>query len=182
MSDTIPAELITVNNVFKQYYSSLVFFASRLVKVKEDAEDIVHEVFIKLWQKQPDFGTYTNIKAILYIAVKNSCLNYIQQQKRKLKGQRGYHYYIKEETESYILTQITRTEVIQMVYAALQLLPLEQRRVMHLLFVQGKDKQQVAEQLNISIHTVKKHKLNALRFLRKKLGIFLSFLVSAFLV
>lgn len=53
----------------------------------------------------------------------------------------------------------------------MQRLPPEQRRVMHLLFAECLGSKQVATELNISVHTVKKHKLNGIKAIKKKLGV-----------
>ncbi len=172
MNNATYNHIVTLNDVVDKYYAALNFFAQKLLNNKEVAEEIIDDVFIKLWQKQPDFSQCKNIKAVLYIAVKNACLNYIQSRKREMHKQQALAYYLKEETEDYILNQITRAEVLREVYAEMQKLPLEQRRVMQLLFKEGLNKEQAAEQLNISIHTVKKHKLKGIRALREKLKMF----------
>ncbi len=168
MNDATHIHIITVENVVDKYYAGLIFFAQKLLNSKEVAEEITDDVFVKLWKKQPDFSQYKNIKAILYISVKNACLNYIQQQKRTAAKQYALAYYKQSESEDFILNQITRAEVLGAIYEELEKLPIEQRRVMHLLFKEGLDSKQVAEQLNISVHTVKKHKLNGIKALRKK--------------
>ncbi|HEX5153122.1 MAG TPA: RNA polymerase sigma-70 factor [Parafilimonas sp.] len=171
MNDRSLLHIATIKNVFCQYYSSLCLFASRLINDPETAADITEDVFIKLWEKEPDFSQYKNIKAVLYIAVKNACLNYIQQHKRNIAKQYAFTYFKQHESEDFILNEIVRAEVLREVYAALQQLPPEQRRVMHLLFAEGLDSKQVATELNISVHTVKKHKLNGIKAIKKKLGV-----------
>ncbi|SFQ31289.1 RNA polymerase sigma-70 factor [Parafilimonas terrae] len=166
-----PLNHSSVKEVFYQYYPPLCLFAGRLVNNEEAAADITEEVFIKLWHKQPDFSKYKNIKAVLYIAVKNACLNYLQQQKRNTARQYAFAYFTQNESEGCIQNEIIRAEILREVYAALQQLPKEQRRVMQLLFTEGLDSKAVAAALNISIHTVKKHKLNGLKAIRKKLGV-----------
>ncbi len=158
-------------DVFNQYYPSLSLFANHLINNEEAAADITEDVFIKLWEKQPNFSKYKNIKAVLYIAVKNACLNYIQQRNRNAAKQHAFAYFTQNDSEDFILNEMVRAEVLREVYVALQQLPPEQRRVMHLLFKEGLGSKQVAEELNISIHTVKKHKLNGIKALKKKLGV-----------
>ncbi len=164
-------KILSFKTSFEAYYPSLCLFANRIINNEEAAADITEDVFIKLWEKQSNFSNYKNIKAVLYIAVKNACLNYIQQQKRNTAKQHAFAYFTQHESEDFILNEIVRSEVLREVYAALQQLPPEQRRVMHLLFKEGLDSKQVAAELNISIHTVKKHKLNGIKALKKKLGV-----------
>jgi RNA polymerase sigma-70 factor (ECF subfamily) len=68
---------------FDQHYTALCFFAHSIVMNMEEAEDIVQESFCKLWNKKEDFEIATaNVKAFLYMVVKNACLDYLRQQKR----------------------------------------------------------------------------------------------------
>lgn len=157
--------------VFNQYYQALCFFVEKLVVERAIAEDIVEDTFIKLWEKQPDFSKHKNIKAVLYIAVKNASLNFLKAQRKERLNKNNLTFFAQRDSENSILNEITRAEVLHELYAELQKLPPERRRVMNLLFVEGWDSKKVAEHLNISIHTVKKHKLNGIHTLQKKLGI-----------
>ncbi len=157
--------------VFKKHYRALCFFSNRIIKNIAAAEDIVEDTLIKLWEKQPDFCKHKNIKAALYIAVKNASLNFLKAQQREMLNKNKFAFLTQHDSEDFILNEITRTEVLHKLYAELQKLPPERRRVMSLLYVEGWDSKKVAEHLNISIHTVKKHKLNGIHALQKKLGI-----------
>ena len=63
---------------FNTYYNPLCYFAAQLVRDKPAAEDIVKDTFIKLWQKHRDFETPQNVKAFLYITVRNASLNFLR--------------------------------------------------------------------------------------------------------
>lgn len=153
--------------VFLQYHAALCFFAEKLVQDKTEAEDIVEEVFIKLWQKEPDFSQYKNIKAVLYITVKNACLDLIKKRRRDNQKLNGLTYTLQQETEGFVLLEMVRAEVLRSLYAALENLPIERRNVMQLIYVEGWDSNKVAEHLDISIHTVKKHRLRGIKDLKK---------------
>lgn len=157
---------VSLKSVFYQYYAALCFFAEKLVQDRTEAEDIVEEVFIKLWEKEPDFSQYKNIKAVLYIAVKNACLDHIKKRRRDITKLNGFAYTLQQETEGFVLLEMVRAEVLRNLYAALKNLPVERRNVMQLIYVEGWDSNKVAEHLDISIHTVKKHRLRGIKDLR----------------
>ncbi len=157
---------VSLKSVFYQYHAALCFFAEKLVQDRTEAEDIVEEVFIKLWQKEPDFSQYKNIKAILYIAVKNACLDHIKKRRRDNQKLNGLTYTLQQETEGFVLLEMVRAEVLRSLYAALENLPVERRNVMQLIYVEGWDSNKVAEHLDISIHTVKKHRLRGIKDLK----------------
>lgn len=164
-------DIYCIHNIFKQYYRSLCFFAEKLVQDKAEAEDIVEGIFVKLWKKEPDFGKYENVKALLYISVKNACFDYIKKRRRRIARHSDLTYTLQHETESFALLEMVRTEVIQELYIELEKLPAECRRVMQLVFVEGWETQKVAEHLNISPSTVRTQKARGILTLRKKINL-----------
>jgi RNA polymerase sigma-70 factor (ECF subfamily) len=105
--------------VFDRYYPSLCYFAEKLVQDNPAAEDIVEDVFLRLWQKEPDFDKHKNIKAVLYIAVKNACLDFIKMRRRNTDKINGLGYLVEQETETYALKEMIRTEILKDLYAEL---------------------------------------------------------------
>ncbi len=156
----------TFKNVYYEFYPALCFFANKLIKDQTAAEDLVEDVFIKLWLKEPDFSQYPNIKALLYIAVKNVCFTHLKTGKRRQERQHGLTYLMQQETKVFALFEIVRSEVLRDLHKAIQQMPIERRNVMELVFIEGWDYKKVAEHLNVSIHTVKKHRQNGIRDLR----------------
>ncbi|MBX3253289.1 MAG: RNA polymerase sigma-70 factor [Chitinophagaceae bacterium] len=156
--------------IFNQYYLTLCFFAGKLINEQTVAEDIVKDVFLKLWQKEPDFSRYKNIKAVLYIAVKNACLNYIKKRKHIRIQTNALTYLLQQEQEDFVLNEITRAEVLREVYAAMQQLPEECRKVMHLYYRQGLDHRSISAKLGVTVSTVKNQKARGVQILKKKLG------------
>lgn len=154
--------------IFKTHYSKLVFFALRYVSDREDAEDIVQEAFSKFLQKRDSLLNEEEnvIKSFLYQTVRNESLNY-------LKHQKVVHNHFSrsenEETQEPILTHIIHSEIISEIRAAIGELPVGCREVALELFVEGKKYQEVAEELAISVHTVKARRKRALAFLKPRL-------------
>lgn len=158
---------IKFKETFEAYHAALCFFAEKLIQDRIEAEDIVEDVFIKLWEKDPSFDQYKNIKSLLYISVKNACFDFIRKKRNNVVKQHQFSYSTKHEIESYALLEIVRAEVLRDLYAAMEKLPIERRTVMQLIYVEGWDSNKVAEHLNISIHTVKKHRLRGIKDLKE---------------
>jgi RNA polymerase sigma-70 factor (ECF subfamily) len=161
----------TVNEVFKIYHPALCLFANKILDDKPAAEDIVEDAFLKLWQKEPDFGRHKNIKAALYIAVKNASINYIKQRGRAQRNTSGLQYLLQHESQDFVLNEMTRAEVIREMHVALQELPPQCRTVMNLYYEKGLDHKSIAERLGITVSTVKNQRARGLKILRKKMGI-----------
>lgn len=147
--------------IFEQHYQRLHHFACSIVD-DDNAEDIVQETFIKLWERRESFGNATAIKAFLYLTVKNAGLNIVRHQK---VVQDNEHKLPVEHEHDQLLNMI-RNEVVSEVRNALQHLPEGYRKVIYLSYFEGKSNQETADLLNISINTVKTQKLRGFKILR----------------
>lgn len=155
--------------VFDNYYPALCVFASRLTQNVIAAEDIAQETLVKLWEKREDFQNVHAIRSFLYITTKNACFNFM---KRMQTGEKNHEEWSQtwDESEDFVLNQLTRAEVLREIYQMLNMLPPECRKVMRHSFVDGMDNHQIAKLLNISVHTVKNQKARAIYLIRKRLG------------
>ncbi len=149
---------------FDCFHARLCYFASSLLPKEYDPEDIVQEVFVKLWQKKEQFSDSETIKAFLYIAVKNACINIYKHDKivKKYSDLLG----AEEAEEDNTIAHIVETEVLDNIHRALQKLPAGCRNILELSYFQELKNKEIAEQLQISINTVKTQKKRALHLLR----------------
>ena len=154
--------------LLKQFYSPLCLFAERLLKDKAASEDIVGESFIKLWHKRADFESLQNIKAFMYITVRNACLNYLKQAKRESLNQKQLAY-ITGEKEEFVLNEMIRAEVLKEIMHEIDKLPEQCGKVLRLGYLEGLRNQEIADLLHISVHTVKNQKARAIQLLKIKL-------------
>jgi RNA polymerase sigma-70 factor (family 1) len=157
-----------LHSLLKLFYSPLCLFAERLVTDRSAAEDIVGESFIKLWNKRNDFETLQNTKAFLYITTRNACLNLLKQSKRDNLSKKQLAY-LTSEREEYVLNEIVRAEVLQEIMQAIENLPEQCGKVLKLGYLEGLKNQEIADLLQISVHTVKNQKARAIQLLKIKL-------------
>jgi RNA polymerase sigma-70 factor (family 1) len=172
-----------VSYFYDLHYASLVYFANRLIQDEAEATDIVAECFIKLWSKYGDFSTTENIKAFLYIACRNSCLSFLRDIKRRTAAQQLYFSQL-EQSENNIAHQIIEAEFLQILDKEVDELPEMCRKVFHLLYFEGKKTDEIAEELNLSVQTVRNYKTRAVEklktsFLQKGISgpFFIAFLI-----
>ena len=151
---------------FHLHYRPLCYFASQLVGNQPDAEDIVKDTFVKLWQKHTDFASSQNIKAFVYITTRNACLNFLRHLQVKESSRKELLYLEEEKGGPSIVNQMIRAELMQEIYSEIEKLPQKRRMVFKLAYLEGLKNDEIAQQMNISIHTVKEHKGKALQFLR----------------
>ncbi|WP_205510138.1 RNA polymerase sigma factor [Longitalea arenae] len=157
-----------LQSLLKQFYNPLCLFAERLLADKAAAEDIVGESFIKLWHKRCDFETVQNIKAFMYITVRNACLNYLKQAKRDSLSKKQLAY-ITGEKEEFVLNEMIRAEVLKELMHEINNLPEQCGKVLKLGYLEGLKNQEIAALLNISVHTVKNQKARAIQLLKLRL-------------
>lgn len=153
---------------FDLHYKSLCYFSTRLVNDQLQAEDIVSDCFLKLWQRRQDFQTGQNIKAFLYISCRNGCMNYLQHLKVKTTVQQAYLKQL-EQGEETILYDIIKTEVLGIVSREIDQLPEKMAEVFKLLYFEGKKTDEVAVALNLSVQTVRNQKTKAIDLLKTAL-------------
>ncbi len=141
-----------LQSFLKQFYSPLCLFAERLLMDSAAAEDIVGESFIKLWNKRTDFETLQNIKAFMYRTVRNACLNYLKQAKRDSLSKKQLAY-LTSEKEEFVLNEMIRAEVLKEVMHEINKLPEQCGKVLKMGYLEGLKNQEIADLLNISVHT-----------------------------
>jgi RNA polymerase sigma-70 factor (family 1) len=154
--------------IFKLFYASLCLFAERMLRDRPAAEDIVGETMVKLWNRHGDFENMQNIKAFLYITTRNACLNMLKQMQREALSKKQLAY-LSADKEGYILNEIVRMEVLAEIRREIENLPAQCRRIFKMSYYEGKKNQEIAEILNISVHTVKNQKARAIQLLKVKL-------------
>jgi RNA polymerase sigma-70 factor (family 1) len=158
----------TLAYFFELHYKSLCYFAVRLTQDTEQAEDIVSECFLKLWQTRQEFKTMPNIKAFLYISCRNACLNYLKHMKRRNTAQELYFGQL-QESEDTILFQIIETEVLGILSKEIEELPDKCQQVFKMIYLENKKTDEIATELNISVKTVRGHKARAIELLKTQL-------------
>lgn len=157
------------SKVFLALYPRLCQFAEKFVRDTCDAEDIVEDVFLKLWNRAVVFKDEEHLKASLYRSIQNACLNFLKINKRAFDRNSVFTKEQGEYEEATYLSEITRNEIIAELYAAISELPSQARKVIIKTYIEGQSNQEVADELGISINTVKNHKQNGLVLLRSKL-------------
>ncbi|TKG95614.1 RNA polymerase sigma-70 factor [Puteibacter caeruleilacunae] len=172
MTDNLEIELLreggtlSYSECFESMYPGLCSFATRFVLESEVAEDLVQDVFVRLWNRTDKFDSVSGVKVFLYQATRNICLNYLEHQKVKNK-------YVQEkireiQSDSSYIREVIKEETHLQIRNAIQTLPPQTRKVL-LMSLQDLKNKEIAEDLGISINTVKTHKSKAYDVLREAL-------------
>lgn len=167
--------------VFKEYYGVLLNYASRILHDAEVANDLVQEVFCRLYEKRGELRGEIDLKPYLYRIVYNDCLNVIKHrniEQNYVNGELLDFYFSKviETPEAELALQ--SEELREAVQVAIQKLPVRCREIFVLSKIEGLSNKEIAERLGISVKTVENQMTVALSKLRKELEwlLFLIFL------
>jgi RNA polymerase sigma-70 factor (family 1) len=150
--------------LFNKLYPVMCLFSKKFLNNYDDAEDIVQEVFIELWNQRAKFESIEQIKAFLYLSIKNKCLN----NKKHLMVKKKFADSTMADNEQFFEEYVLETEVVQNINNAINNLT-KQRKHIIVLGMQGLKNNEIAEDMRISINTVKLQKKIAYRQLREKL-------------
>ena len=164
--------------LFRQHYKSLLLFATKFLNQRDEAEDIVITSFTKLWNKRACLEKAEVIKNYLYTTVRNGCLNRLRDEKREREKREAIPLYT-EWVES-VLHHIIRAETISEIVSNIELLPTQCRQVVKKFFVEGKDYPTIAQEMKLSISTVRNQKRRGLLLLRRRLFNF--FYIAALII
>lgn len=152
-------------SLFIDYYPALVSFGTKYIASKEAVEDLVQDVFVRIWETRESLGEIEDLSAYLYQMVRFKCFNYLRDEKTHSEAVRSYVGNLStEDMNNYI-----KEESFRLAMKALEELPPTSKEVFTRT-LDGYSALKIAEELNISIETVKKHKQIARRILKEKLG------------
>lgn len=155
--------------LFHYFYAALCYFSEKITGNRPAAEEIVGDIFMKVWQRHTAFEQLSSIKAFLYISVRNSSLNFLDKESNQRKQEQSFAD-LSEPLEESVLNEIIRTEVLNEIYQAIGDLPEECSRVFKLLYRENKKPKEIAMQLGISVSTVNSQKQRGLMLLKRKLS------------
>ncbi|MCG8581664.1 MAG: RNA polymerase sigma-70 factor [Bacteroidales bacterium] len=155
-----------ISKYFDLWYPGLVVFAQQFLPDQADAEDVVQNAFIKLFENF-EKGKHINVvKGYLYKTIRNKCINLIKHEKVK---QRHAQQAEKESfSEEFFLEKVLEEETMTALVNAINTLPNQCKEIL-MLSLNGLKNNEIAEDLNISINTVKSQKLRSYRRLREQL-------------
>lgn len=151
----------TFELLFERYHLSLLVVAGHFVP-RTVAEDIIQDVFLKLWEKRKDLDKIESVKDYLYSAVKYGCFNYIRSQAIE---QRCIENITDEAFEEVMLDE----EVFIELSKAISELPEAYRKVVE-LSLEGKHADEIAQLMGVTRDAVNAYKKRAKSSLKKKLS------------
>lgn len=150
--------------LFRENYARLCYHAFSFLNDEEAAKDAVNDVFEKVWVNFEKIERTKSVLPLLYTLVRNHCVSLLRH--RKAKERFTSEFMLKDEAvvEEYMEYEL----LIERVRGSIEKLPGQTKVVFRKCFLDGKKYQEAADELAISINTVKTHINKALRVLREE--------------
>lgn len=154
--------------LFDRFYKPLSVVALMYTHNQNEAEDIVQQVLLKVWEEHQLKSIHTSLQSFLNVSVRNAAVNFLEKQKTR----ENYRQKIPNEEESLNALDFLLNEEEQKVFkSAFADLPPKSKQVFELVYFQNMAYQKAAEKLGISINTVKSHLKTCLKILRSNQNI-----------
>lgn len=154
--------------LYKKYYQQLFAVAYRYVAQTQIAEEIVHDVFITIWNKANQLNIQYSMKSYLFKSVVNSSLNFLKKEKNEHAKKEAYMAVQDETTINDGVLEADEV-LLKNLEHALGMLPDKCRQVMYLSRFGKLKQQEIASQMDISVKTVKNHLTYGFQKLREHL-------------
>jgi RNA polymerase sigma-70 factor (family 1) len=152
--------------LYNHYCHHLVMTAEKYVKDLHIAKEIVQDVFLKFWESPPELQYAAALRSYLYRTVINNALNHINRQKTIER----HHLKISQQlTDEYIDTLHEEQELKIWLYAEIERLPEQCRKVFKLSRLEGLKYREISMLLGIAEKTVENHIVHALKTLRSRI-------------
>ncbi|MCK9437587.1 MAG: RNA polymerase sigma-70 factor [Synergistaceae bacterium] len=158
---TVTKNRTEFEKIYVSHYSRMKRFAQEYVIREEDAENIVQDVFVDLWEQNLLLVTHTKLFAYLFTALKNRCIDFLRHktvvQHTAVKMQDDYTKALQmkfQSLEAFDEQLFTEPDIETIIQNAIENLPEKCREIFILNKIEGKKQKVIAQELNISINTV----------------------------
>lgn len=154
--------------LFSRYYRPLCVYALKFLDDMQVAEDLVQDIFVRFWEDKKYKSVQGSFKNYLFVSVRNRSINYLSSKKvvntdylETLKREFTFHQFDEDELE----------EKKKKLYHEIAQLPPQSQKVLRMIVFERKKYKEVAEELDVSVNTVKTHFSRALKHLRSVMDI-----------
>jgi len=152
--------------VFDQHFQAMTFFTRKMLPDHiQQAQDIVTDTFTKLWIRHSDFAHMAQVRAFLYTASKNACLDHIKHLERLARNKKELYNFLQDYEED-SLQFMMKSELLRQLVAQIDQLPEKYQAVCRLAYIEEIDTKTIAHWLKLTEKTVRNIKGISIQKLR----------------
>jgi RNA polymerase sigma-70 factor (ECF subfamily) len=162
-------DMLAFDNIYKKYNQKLFRFAYYILKSREDAENIVQEVFVKVWENRDKIKLHSSFSSYIFTITHNATIDLIRE---KLKDNKFKDHLLslQEPFENPVQADMEFAETQNQAQEAIAKLTERQRQIYLMHREEGFTYHEIADKLSISVKTVENHMVAALKILRGHLN------------
>ncbi|MFP4621765.1 MAG: RNA polymerase sigma factor [Bacteroidales bacterium] len=157
------------DRLFWCYQKRLYHFALSILKDNEDARDVVQEAFLRIWKNRENLDEQSSLQSFLFTI----SYNIIVDTMRKKVSDRNFRDYLQKnaiDKESQVEKEVEFNELRTIYNNAVEELPLERKKIYKLQRFENMKYEEIADQLELSVNTVRSQMYKAISYLRKRIG------------
>jgi RNA polymerase sigma-70 factor (ECF subfamily) len=159
-------DMAAFDAIYNTYCHKLHGFVLKYLKQKEDAEGIVQEVFIKIWEARSKIDVYLSFESFLFTIAYNTTISLLRKRVSEIKSKEYLKSLQQIESADNVIDELQFQELNHKVQSLLKEVTPRQKEIYLLSREEGLTHKEIAQQLNISENTVKNHLVSTLKYLR----------------
>lgn len=177
----IKGDLSALKQLYESHWKRVFNVAYGLLKSKEDAEELVQDVFLKLWDYRSDVSPHLPIEGLLFTIAKRETFNRLRKKASNFTFIEVDEYQL---WDNYTEHQLAQNELVALSENAIQNLPPKRRHIFNLRLQQGMTNKEIADNLGVSVKFVERQISIARRSLQEQFNVngFTSFSLLFFIL
>jgi RNA polymerase sigma-70 factor (ECF subfamily) len=169
MQEIKAGNMFAFDELYRKYNKKLYKFGYSILKSTEEAENLIQDVFLNLWENRYKVEKNSSIKSYVFTITYNSAISIIRKKTRESQFIE-YLKTLQDINVEPVNVELEYNELTNKLDEIIKELPKRQKEVYLLHKVEGLKYNEIAERLNISVNTIENHMSHALKTIRKKLG------------
>lgn len=157
--------------IFERYYDLLHTFAKHLLKDASAAEDIIQNVFVKVWIRKEQINAQLSLRSYLLVVTRNELFDYMRLRYNLLRSDANDGLLNLADTDTDIGEYVVGRERAGFIDAAMRSMPDKRREIFAMRYEGNMTNAEIARALNLSIRTVEKHVDLAIKQIRRTISV-----------
>jgi len=162
-------DMAAFDAIYNQYCHKLHKFVFMYLKQDEDAEEIVQDVFIKIWESRDKIDIYASFESFLFTIAYNATMSLLRKRVSESRSREFLKSLQTTEPAVEVIDEMQFKELDQKVRHLLYQLTPRQKEIYLLSREEGMSHEEIARKLNISESTVNNHLVTALKYLKSQI-------------
>jgi len=161
--------MVAFDQIYELFSHKLFSFIFKILKNEAEADDIVQEVFVKIWESKERLGDYKLLNSYIFTIAYNNSIDLIRKRINNTKYLEHLRTSLVEQKNPTVISELEFNELSSQVEKLVASLPERQREVYTLHKDKGLTYSEIAVQMGISKNTVENHMVKALKYLRENI-------------